>query len=141
MHFLCHLILLTACSWCTIMLNSAKDTKLGLGVHVHVHVCFSLDSAINASLYGCAHFFVCVCVCVCVDGPLLYARVLYPPDFSTSKTYPVFFYVYGGPNSQMVMSERERDRDRDKETEKGAEREKRLVYNFVFLCFRLAMSL
>ena len=48
-------------------------------------------------------FISSVCVCVCIDGPLLYARVLYPPNFSTSQSYPVLFYVYGGPYSQMVV--------------------------------------
>ena len=39
-----------------------------------------------------------------IDIPSLYARVIYPPGFNRDcKTqYPVLFYVYGGPNSQMV---------------------------------------
>lgn len=36
------------------------------------------------------------------DGSELYCRILKPIDFDPSKKYPVFFYVYGGPHSQLV---------------------------------------
>ena len=39
-----------------------------------------------------------------LDEPILFGRVLNPPNFvkDCTKTYPVLFYVYGGPYSQMV---------------------------------------
>lgn len=36
------------------------------------------------------------------DGSDLYARLIKPANFDPSKKYPVFFYVYGGPHSQLV---------------------------------------
>ena len=36
------------------------------------------------------------------DGTDLYCRIIKPSDFNPSKKYPVFFYVYGGPHSQLV---------------------------------------
>jgi dipeptidyl-peptidase-4 len=36
------------------------------------------------------------------DGSDLYYRLTKPADFDPSKKYPVIFYVYGGPHSQMV---------------------------------------
>lgn len=41
-----------------------------------------------------------------LDEVPLYGRVLYPPNIDKScngQTYPVLFYVYGGPYSQMVV--------------------------------------
>jgi len=35
-------------------------------------------------------------------GDNLYCRLILPPDFDSTKTYPVFLYVYGGPHSQLV---------------------------------------
>jgi dipeptidyl-peptidase-4 len=32
----------------------------------------------------------------------LYGRIIYPSDFDTSKSYPLFVYVYGGPHAQLV---------------------------------------
>lgn len=39
-----------------------------------------------------------------IDSPVLYARVLMPPGARKvcTNSYPMLFYVYGGPNSQMV---------------------------------------
>ncbi len=36
------------------------------------------------------------------DGQDLYCRLIKPADFEEGKRYPVFFYVYGGPHSQLV---------------------------------------
>ena len=36
------------------------------------------------------------------DGTTLYGRVIKPINFDAAKKYPVFFYVYGGPHSQLV---------------------------------------
>jgi dipeptidyl-peptidase-4 len=36
------------------------------------------------------------------DSTELYCRLIKPADFDSSKKYPVFFYVYGGPHSQLV---------------------------------------
>jgi dipeptidyl-peptidase-4 len=36
------------------------------------------------------------------DGTDLYCRLIKPSDFEAGKKYPVFFYVYGGPHSQLV---------------------------------------
>ncbi|MCD4732357.1 MAG: S9 family peptidase, partial [Bacteroidales bacterium] len=36
------------------------------------------------------------------DGIDLYSRIIKPMDFDPTKKYPVFFYVYGGPHSQLV---------------------------------------
>ncbi len=38
------------------------------------------------------------------DSTELYCRMVYPPNFDTSKTYPVIVYVYGGPHSQLVTN-------------------------------------
>lgn len=32
----------------------------------------------------------------------LYGRIIYPSDFDSSKMYPLFVYVYGGPHAQLV---------------------------------------
>lgn len=37
-----------------------------------------------------------------VDSTDLYCRLIKPSDFREGKKYPVFFYVYGGPHSQLV---------------------------------------
>lgn len=34
----------------------------------------------------------------------LYSRVILPPNFDSSKKYPVMVYVYGGPHSQLVSN-------------------------------------
>jgi len=36
------------------------------------------------------------------DGSDLYCRMIKPANFEEGKKYPVFFYVYGGPHSQLV---------------------------------------
>jgi dipeptidyl-peptidase-4 len=36
------------------------------------------------------------------DGSDLYCRLIKPSNFEEGKKYPVFFYVYGGPHSQLV---------------------------------------
>lgn len=36
------------------------------------------------------------------DSTDLYCRMIYPPNFDTTKTYPVIVYVYGGPHVQLV---------------------------------------
>ncbi|MCB0804251.1 MAG: S9 family peptidase [Bacteroidales bacterium] len=36
------------------------------------------------------------------DGTDLYCRMIKPSGFEEGKKYPVFFYVYGGPHSQLV---------------------------------------
>jgi len=37
------------------------------------------------------------------DSILLNAFILYPPDFDSTKQYPLLMHVYGGPNSQQVV--------------------------------------
>jgi dipeptidyl-peptidase-4 len=36
------------------------------------------------------------------DGKDLYCRIIKPSGFDPEKKYPVYFYVYGGPHSQLV---------------------------------------
>ncbi len=36
------------------------------------------------------------------NSPELYCRLITPPDFDSSKQYPVIVYVYGGPHAQLV---------------------------------------
>lgn len=36
------------------------------------------------------------------EGIELHYRLMKPADFDTAKTYPVFYYVYGGPHAQLV---------------------------------------
>ena len=37
------------------------------------------------------------------DGPLpLYGKLILPPDFDSSKKYPVIVYLYNGPNVQLI---------------------------------------
>ncbi len=36
------------------------------------------------------------------NGADLYCRLIKPANFNPSKKYPVYFYVYGGPHSQLV---------------------------------------
>jgi dipeptidyl-peptidase-4 len=36
------------------------------------------------------------------DGTDLYCRLIKPTDMEAGKKYPVYFYVYGGPHSQLV---------------------------------------
>lgn len=38
------------------------------------------------------------------DGSDLYCRMIKPADFDSTKKYPVFLYVYGGPHSQLVSN-------------------------------------
>lgn len=38
------------------------------------------------------------------DGTDLYCRIIKPMNFDPEKKYPVFFYVYGGPHSQLVKN-------------------------------------
>ena len=38
------------------------------------------------------------------NGDDLYCRMILPIHFDSTKTYPVFIYVYGGPHSQMVTN-------------------------------------
>ncbi len=38
------------------------------------------------------------------EGDSLYCRIIFPPNFNSSKKYPVFLYVYGGPHSQLVTN-------------------------------------
>lgn len=38
------------------------------------------------------------------NGDDLYCRLIQPIHFDSTKTYPVFIYVYGGPHSQMVTN-------------------------------------
>lgn len=38
------------------------------------------------------------------DGTTLYARIIKPADFDSTKKYPVVIYVYGGPHSQLVTN-------------------------------------
>jgi len=37
-----------------------------------------------------------------LDGIELHYRLIKPANFDTAQTYPVFFYVYGGPHAQLV---------------------------------------
>ncbi len=39
------------------------------------------------------------------DGVTLYARMIKPVDFDSTKKYPVLIYGYGGPGSQLVRNE------------------------------------
>jgi dipeptidyl-peptidase-4 len=43
------------------------------------------------------------------DGVSLNASITTPADFDSSKKYPVLFYVYGGPGSQLVTDSWNRD--------------------------------
>ncbi len=36
------------------------------------------------------------------DSTDLYCRMIYPPNFDTTKVYPVIVYVYGGPHVQLI---------------------------------------
>ena len=36
------------------------------------------------------------------DGTELYYRLIKPADFDSTKKYPAFYYVYGGPHAQLV---------------------------------------
>ena len=38
------------------------------------------------------------------EGIDLYCRMITPPDFDSSKKYPVIFYVYGGPHDQEITN-------------------------------------
>ena len=38
------------------------------------------------------------------DGQNLYTRTIYPPDFDSTKHYPVLIYVYGGPHAQLITN-------------------------------------
>jgi len=38
------------------------------------------------------------------DNDDLYCRMITPPDFDTSKIYPVIVYVYGGPHNQLIRN-------------------------------------
>ncbi|MEL6651463.1 MAG: DPP IV N-terminal domain-containing protein [Bacteroidota bacterium] len=38
------------------------------------------------------------------DGTDLYCRMILPPDFDSTKQYPVLTYVYGGPHAQLVTN-------------------------------------
>lgn len=38
------------------------------------------------------------------DGTTLYTRLIKPSDFDSTKKYPVFIYVYGGPHAQMITN-------------------------------------
>jgi len=38
------------------------------------------------------------------DSSKLFGRVMFPPDFTPSKKYPLLVYVYGGPHSQQVRN-------------------------------------
>jgi dipeptidyl-peptidase-4 len=38
------------------------------------------------------------------DGTPLNGRMFYPPDFDSTKKYPVLVYVYGGPHAQMITN-------------------------------------
>lgn len=35
---------------------------------------------------------------------LFYGKIVFPPDFDSSKKYPVIVYVYGGPHAQVVSN-------------------------------------
>lgn len=36
------------------------------------------------------------------NTPELYCRIITPPDFDSTKKYPVIVYVYGGPHAQLI---------------------------------------
>ena len=38
------------------------------------------------------------------NGTILHTRTFFPPNFNTSKKYPVVVYLYGGPHAQMVTN-------------------------------------
>lgn len=38
------------------------------------------------------------------DNSDLYCRMITPPDFDSTKKYPVIVYVYGGPHAQMITN-------------------------------------
>jgi len=38
------------------------------------------------------------------DSTDLYCRMVYPPNFDTTKSYPVIVYVYSGPHNQLVRN-------------------------------------
>lgn len=38
------------------------------------------------------------------DGSDLYCRIIKPANFDSTKKYPVFYYVYGGPHTQLVKN-------------------------------------
>jgi dipeptidyl-peptidase 4 len=38
------------------------------------------------------------------DGTKLYADMIKPPEFSSSRKYPVLIFVYGGPHAQVVQN-------------------------------------
>lgn len=38
------------------------------------------------------------------DGCDLYSRMVLPPNFDSTKVYPVIVYVYGGPHAQLVLN-------------------------------------
>jgi dipeptidyl-peptidase-4 len=38
------------------------------------------------------------------DGTKLYADMIKPPDFNSSRKYPVLIFVYGGPHAQVVQN-------------------------------------
>lgn len=38
------------------------------------------------------------------NGDALYCRMIYPPDFDSTRQYPCLIYVYGGPHSQLVTN-------------------------------------
>lgn len=44
------------------------------------------------------------------ENTTLYCQAVYPPDFDSTKTYPVVVYVYGGPHVQLVKDEWPRGR-------------------------------
>ena len=53
------------------------------------------------SVYGCQPLnFIRFPV---ADSVLLHSFILYPPNFDSTKTYPLLMHVYGGPNSQQVV--------------------------------------
>ncbi len=41
---------------------------------------------------------------ISVNGIDQYARIIYPNDFDSTKKYPVFVYVYGGPHAQLITN-------------------------------------
>ncbi|MBN1301981.1 MAG: DPP IV N-terminal domain-containing protein [Melioribacteraceae bacterium] len=38
------------------------------------------------------------------SGTELYGRIVFPPDFDSTKIYPAIVYVYGGPHAQLVQN-------------------------------------
>lgn len=38
------------------------------------------------------------------DGTRLYARIILPPDFDSTKKYPAILYVYNGPHVQLIRN-------------------------------------